>query len=185
MFVTITAHSPCHWWRRFQASGAARWQQGCWTAWRRAAQWNQVQRVGKRSKSKHGRGPQMHQVQLLPPSTTPSVIRYSLALPSLLFCVRDGTHSRTGEKCCPRDVFEFNPSRGETTTNNMSIYKCKVIFATLHPKPIVISPRMTRGARCCKCSEHYLTSFSGNHILVRENGAQLRRTSSVKNQPCV
>lgn len=43
----VTAPSPCHWWRHFRASGAARWQRGCWTAWRRAAQWNQEQTAAK------------------------------------------------------------------------------------------------------------------------------------------
>lgn len=44
--MTVKAPSPCHWRCRFQACGVARRRQGCWTAWRRAAQWNKVQTAG-------------------------------------------------------------------------------------------------------------------------------------------
>lgn len=53
--MTVKAPSPCHWRRRFQACGAARWRQGCWTAWRRAAQWNKVQTAGNGANQSMGK----------------------------------------------------------------------------------------------------------------------------------
>lgn len=53
--MTVNAPSPCHWRRRFQASGAAQWRQGCWTAWRRAAQSNKVQTAGNGANQSMGK----------------------------------------------------------------------------------------------------------------------------------
>lgn len=126
--MTVNAPSPCHWRRRFQVSGAARWRQGCWTAWRRAAQANKVKTAGNGANQSMGKALRCTRCSFFRRLWR----RRSFGAPPPPFSVEDRQAEHTQKEKSelrPRTVtksgrFEFNWSRqGENNTNKVWIYK--------------------------------------------------------------
>lgn len=113
-----TASSPCHWWRRFRASGAARWRRGCWTAWRGAARRNQVQTEQIKTWERPSDAPGAASF------TARDAVGHPLLAGSVLppFSAQETEHTAEPVRIPPEDgcvsavqMFQFKRPRGETT----------------------------------------------------------------------
>lgn len=134
--MTVKAPSPCHWRLRFQACGAARWRQGCWTAWRRAAQWNKVQTAGNGANQSMGKALRCTRCSFFrrPWPRRSFGARWLCPPPPFSVQDRQNTHSRSRVSLhsgqtwsadgTQSDRFKFNWSKqGKNNTNKVGIYK--------------------------------------------------------------